>query len=69
MANNVRCAGGGSPRRKAVAPAPCGWKGERYGRYQPAHPELVGPGQWVIDPDKPCPHCGGRVKLIERVSA
>jgi hypothetical protein len=68
MANNVRCAGGGSPRRKTVAPAPCGWKGHRKLYWLQVSDDL-GVQKQAPDTGKPCPSCGGRVELIERVSA
>ena len=60
----VRCAGNGQPRRNVKAPGPCGWRGERFEVYTPPpHPELVGPGSWAVNLDRPCPRCGGRVEL------
>jgi hypothetical protein len=63
---NIRCVGGGSPRRKVVAPAPCGWRGERFPIVSAAIP--IEDEEAAIERAmlrKPCPHCGGRVGVID----
>lgn len=59
---NVRCAGNGDPRRKVQAPAPCGWKGERFPNRLGTHRSVFYDQVKAIA--KPCPRCGGRVELI-----
>lgn len=56
---NVRCDGNGDPRRRTVAPAPCGWTGAR------APAELAFTDQVRREMEtKPCPHCGGQVRVF-----
>jgi hypothetical protein len=68
MSTNVRCAGGGSPRRKVEAPAPCGWKGERLGWLNAYMfpTETMEQLEHRVSTAKPCPRCGGKVEIARR---
>jgi hypothetical protein len=63
MAANVRCAGGGDYRNGES----CGWRGERFRqawvRFKSQTWEEAEDDARTV---KPCPRCGGAVKIIPR---
>jgi hypothetical protein len=67
--NNVWCAGGGDilvgtpDGWQDTHGEPCGWTGERF--TGPAYYHATHPRASVSPTAKPCPRCGGQVKLIE----